>query len=180
MQIFYTTKPAIALSIKKLEWIQYNVCLGLTWASRGFSKEKIHEGPHFESLRVLRWYRKVWFYIILNNEHTQYLFNLIPVIRTFYSTRNAVNIPNTNGSFLKNSFFPFTIIEWNKLDPALEKQIVCRFLRLIFISSYGLLQTLSTIAIILKDVNLFARLRLGLMYLREHELKHRFQDTINL
>ena len=109
---------------EKLESIQYNACLALTGAIRGSSKEKIYQELGFESLRVRRWYRKLClFYKVLNNEHPQYLFNLIPVRPTLYPTRNALNIPllNANHNFFKNSFFPSTIIEWNKLDPGLRK-----------------------------------------------------------
>ena len=93
--------------MKKLESIQYNACLALTGAIRGSSKEKIYQELGFESLRVRRWYRKLClFYKVLNNEHPQYLFNLIPVRPTLYPTRNALNIPllNANHNFFKNSF----------------------------------------------------------------------------
>ena len=109
---------------EKLESIQYNACLALTGAIRGSSKEKIYQELGFESLRVRRWYRKLClFYKVLNNEHPQYLFNLIPVRPTLYPTRNALNIPllNTSHNFFKNSFFPSTIIEWNKSDPDIWK-----------------------------------------------------------
>ena len=109
---------------EKLESIQYNACLALTGAIRGSSKEKIYQELGFESLRVRRWYRKLClFYKVLNNEHPQYLFNLIPVRPTLHPTRNALNIPllNTNHNFFKNSFFPSTIIEWNKSDPDIWK-----------------------------------------------------------
>ena len=124
MEILYLTKPIIALSMKKLESIQYNACLALTGAIRGSSKEQIDQELGFESLRIRQWYRKLClFYKVLNNEHHQYLFNLIPVRPTLYTTRNALNIPllNTNHNFFKNSFFPSTIIEWNKLDPGFRK-----------------------------------------------------------
>ena len=88
-------------------------CVALTGAIRGSSKEKMYQ-LGFESLRVRCSYRKLClFYKVLNNKHPQYLFNLIPVRCTLYSTRNALNIPllNTNHNFFKNSFFPSTIIE---------------------------------------------------------------------
>ena len=59
-----------------------------------------------------------------NDEHTQYLFNFIPVKRTLDSIRNALNIPllNTNYNFfLKKNSFPSTTIEWSKLDLNLRK-----------------------------------------------------------
>ena len=64
----------------------------------------------FESLQVRRSslvQKTLPFYEVLNNEHPQYLFNLIPVTRTLYSTRDTLNIS--------------TIIEWNKLDPGPRK-----------------------------------------------------------
>ena len=88
---------------EKLESIQYNACLALTGAIRGSSKEQIDQELGFESLRIRQWYRKLClFYKVLNNEHHQYLFNLIPVRPTLYTTRNALNIPllNTNHNFL--------------------------------------------------------------------------------
>ena len=109
---------------EKLESVQYNVCLVLTGAISGSSKEKIYQELGFESLRVRRWYRKLYlFYKVLNNEHPQYLFNLNPVRPTLYLKRNALDIRllNANHNFFKNSFFPTTMIEWNKLDPGLRK-----------------------------------------------------------
>ena len=74
---------------EKLESIQYNACLALTGAIRGSSKEKIYQELGFKSIHVRRWYRKLcFFYKVLNNEHPQYLFNLIPVGPTLYPTRN--------------------------------------------------------------------------------------------
>ena len=167
---------------EKLESIQYNACLALTGAIRGSSKEKIYQELGFESLRVRRWYRKLClFYKVLNNEHPQYLFNLIPIRPTLYPTRNALNIPllNANHNFFKNSFFPSTIIEWNKLDPGLRKAEslslfktnILKFIRPSPNSVYNCHNP--------KGLKFITRLRLGLSHLREHKFKHSFQDTIN-
>ena len=109
---------------EKLESVQYNTCLALTGAIRGSSQEKIYQELGFESLQVRRWYKKLClFYKVLKNEHSQYLFNLIPVRPTLHPTRNPLNIPllNANHNFFKNSFFSSTTIEWNELDPGLRK-----------------------------------------------------------
>ena len=95
-------------SHEKLESIQYNSCLALARAISGSSKGKIYQELGRESLRVCRWYRPpCLFYKFLNNEHPQYLFNLIPVGRTLHSTRTALNITflSTNHNFLKNLVF---------------------------------------------------------------------------
>ena len=158
------------------------MCLALTGAVWESSKEKIYQTPGFESLRVRRWYRKLClFYKVLNNEHPQYLFNLIPVRPTLYPTRNALNIPllNANHNFFKNSFFPSTIIEWNELDPGLRKAEslslfktnILKFIRPSPNSVYNCHNP--------KGLKFITRLRLGLSHLREHKFKHSFQDTIN-
>ena len=146
------------------------------------SKEKIYQELGFESLRVHCWYRKLClFHKVINNEQPQYLFNLIPVRPTLCQTRNALNIPprNTNHNFFKNSFFPSTITEWNKLDPGLRKAEslslfktnILKFIRPLPNSVYNCHNP--------KGLKFITRLRLGLSHLREHKFKHSFQDTIN-
>ena len=112
------------------------------------SKEKIYQELGLESLRDRRWCRKLClFYKVLENENPKYLFSLIPTRHSLYSTRNIHNIHlvNTKHNLFKNSFFPSTIIEWNKLDPHLRKSenlIYFLILKVIFLSSYDRLQTL--------------------------------------
>ena len=63
----------------------------------------------------------LFFNKVLKNQHPEYLFHLIPVRRASYKTRNVPNLPifKSKHNFSKNSFFPSTISEWNKLDPSL-------------------------------------------------------------
>ena len=153
---------------------------GITGAIRGSSKEKIYQELGFESLRVRRWYRKrCLFYKVLNNEHLQYLFNLIPIRPMLYPTRKVLNIPllNANHNFFKNSFFPSTITEWNKLDPGLRKTeslslFKTNILNFIQQSANSLYNCHNP-----KGLKFITRLRLGLS--REHKFKHSFQDRIN-
>ena len=122
-----------------------------------------------------------FFYKVLNNKHPQYLFNLIPIRPTLYPTRNALNIPllNTNHNLFNNSFFPSTVIEWNKLDPGFTKAeslslfttIILKFIRPSPNSVYSCHNP--------KGLKFITRLRPGLSHLREHKFKHSFRDTIN-
>ena len=75
----------------RLESVQYNACLAITGAIKGTSKEKLYQELGLESLRLLRWYRKLcfFFYKIFKNQHPEYLFHLIPVRRAPYTTRNV-------------------------------------------------------------------------------------------
>ena len=64
----------------RLESIQYNACLAITGAIRGTSREKLQQKLGLEPLRLRRWYTKLsLFYKVYKNEHSQYLFHLIPV-----------------------------------------------------------------------------------------------------
>ena len=104
---------------QKLELLQYNACLAITGAIRGTSREKLYEELDLESLQLRRWSRKLsCVYKLFNSEHHHYLLKLIPSRSSSYVTRNNHNIHffKTRNTFLKNLFFPSTIIEWSKLD----------------------------------------------------------------
>ena len=159
----------------KIESIRYNACLAITGA--------IYPELGLESLQLRCWYRKLClFYKVFKNEHPKYLFNLIPVRSTPYATRTVGNIPliKAKHNFFKNSFFPSAIIEWNNLDPNLRnsksisvfKEKILNFIRPSPNSFFDCYNP--------KGIKLITRLRLALSYLREHKLKHSFQDTINL
>ena len=64
---------------QKLESIQYNVCLAITGAIRGTSKEKFFQELGLESLQLRHWYRKLgMFYKIHKSKSPQHLLKLIP------------------------------------------------------------------------------------------------------
>ena len=61
---------------QKLELLHY-VCLSITEAIRGTSRENQYEELGLESLQLRRWFRKLsCFYKLLNSEHPRYLFKL--------------------------------------------------------------------------------------------------------
>ena len=94
---------------EKLESFQYNVCLALTGAIRGTSKEKIYQKLGLESLRDLRWCRKLCLFCkVLEKGNPKYLFSLIRTRRSLYSTRNIQNTPlvNAKHNFFQKLFFP--------------------------------------------------------------------------
>ena len=106
------------------------------------------------------------------------MYGLIPDRVKFYSTRSSQidNISNikTRSNFFRNSFFPSTITEWNKLDCDIRNS-----------DSLSLLKFVRPIANSVFDLNnpygleLLTRLRLGLSHLRYHKFRHHFQDCIN-
>ena len=135
-----------------------------------------------ESLQQRRWYRKLClFFKIYKSQCPKYLFDKISQSNCQYRTRNAQNIPDINvkHQFFKNSYFPSTIIEWNKLDSSIRnlktlnifKSKILNFLR----------PTANSIFVCHNPigVKLLIRIRLALSHLREHKFKHSFQDTLN-
>ena len=78
----------------------------------------------------------------------------------------------------KNTFFPSTILEWNKLDPSLQNSasyvFVNSILEFIRASSKKIFQCHNP-----KGIKLATRLRLGLSLLWEHKFNSSFQDTLN-
>ena len=80
---------------------------------------------------------------------------------------------------MKNSFFPSTITEWNKLDHNIRnsssfnifRKSILKFIRP---SANSLFNCHNP-----KGIKFITRLRLGLSHLREHKFKHSFQDSLN-
>ena len=104
---------------QKMETIQYNAALAITGAIRGSSKEKLHQELGLETLQQQRWYRKIrCFYKILKSQSPKYLYSIIPIHNMSYRTIQCNKTPaiNVKHDFFKKTFFPSTIIEWNKLD----------------------------------------------------------------
>ena len=102
-----------------LESVQYDAALAVTGAIRGSSREKLYQELGLEPLKSRRWYRKLClFFKLKKNEHPSYLFDIIPKVLSTRPTRNHNNIPlfNVKHEYFRNSFFPSTVIEWNKLD----------------------------------------------------------------
>ena len=109
------------------------------------------------------------------------LFVFASVKHSSHTSRNIHSIPflSVRHSFFKNSFFPSTISEWNKLDPAIGnsenlsifRKNVLYFIRPAPNSIYNCHNP--------KGVKLITWLRLGLSHLREHKFKHNLQDLIN-
>ena len=117
----------------------------------------------------------------MKNERPHYLFKLIPSRSSSYLTRNIHNIPfyKTRHTFFKYSFFPSTIIKWNKLYHNIRNSSSFNIFRksiLKFIRSYA---NSFFNCHNLKGIKFITRLQLGLSHLREHKFKHSFQDSLN-
>ena len=121
------------------------------------------------------------FFKLKRNKHPSYLFDIIPRVLSTRTTRNHNNIPlfDVKHEYFWNSFFPSTVIEWNKLDinirnsqlvSAFEKQIL-KFMRPSPNSTFNVHDPHGN--------KLLTRLRVGLSHLHEHKFRHNFQDSLD-
>ena len=106
------------------------------------------------------------FYKVFKTQSPRYLFEVIPTAKRAYITRNNDKLPHfkVKLNYFKNSFFPSTVIEWNKLDLNIRnsesltsfKSKVLKFIRpsenSIFLCNNP------------KGIQLLTRLRLGLSH----------------
>ena len=117
----------------------------------------------------------------MKDQSPKYLFKIIAKLNKPYSTRNVNHIPHfkIKHSFIKNTFYPSVIIEWNKLDPEIQnapslnifKNNMLKFIRPIANNIFGCHN--------LKGYKYLMRLRLGLSHLNEHKFKNDFQNASN-
>ena len=79
----------------------------------------------------------------------------------------------------KNSFLPYAIKEWNKLDSEIRnaktyasfRKMLLNFIRPIGNSTHKIYDLLG--------IKLLTRLRLGFSHLSEHKFRHNFADSLN-
>ena len=167
---------------QKIQSIQYNVCLVITGAIRGTSKEKLYIELDLESLQLCRWFRKLcYLYKFYKHESPQYLFKLVLLRQSTYTTRNTENIPlfKTKHNFFKISFLPSAVIEWKNHDHNIRN-----------VGSFSAFKNNIPKVVRATSNNVFncknhgrikiiTGLHVGLSHLREHKFNHSFQDTLN-
>ena len=165
---------------QKIESIQCNAALAITGAIRGISREKLYHELGSESLVSRRWCRKLCcFYKDFETQSPRYLFEVIPTAKRGYITRNDNMLPHfkVKHNYFKNCFFPSNVIEWSKADLN-----ICNSESLTsFKVKFWILYFLPNIIFLCnnpKGIQPLTRLRLDLSHLREHKIKHNFQDTL--
>ena len=165
-----------------LEKLQYIAALAITGAIKGISELKIYEELGLESLKFRRWMGRLCaFYKIKTRGHPEYLYKLIPMKSSSYNTRNSDHIETyySRTDIFKYSFFPYTIVEWNRLDHILRNSKSYNIFRNSLLNigrptpkpTFNIHNPLG--------LKLLTRLRLGLSHLNEHRFNHNFEDCIN-
>ena len=123
------------------------------------------------------------FWNIAKGNSPQYLRKYIPPLQT---SRNPLRLNLNHFSsipvktdYFANSFFPYTVNQWNRLDPSIRnssnisifKNALLKFIRPIPSNVFNVNDAVG--------LKFLTRLRLNLSHLREHKFRHNFKDTIN-
>ena len=179
-------RPGNSSFTEKIESIQYNACLAITGCFRGTSREKLYFELGLESLADRRLSRKlILFYKIINGLAPSYLSHNLPPQRGEEDAGAGRRIrppfvePFCRTERYHDSFFPFCISEWNKLDVRIRnlpsvssfKNAILKFMRPEANSVFNVTDN--------KDVVFLNRLRVGFSHLREHKCRHNFADTLD-
>ena len=105
----------------------------------------------------------------------------MPSTQIHYNTRNADQVETyyCRTDFLKKSFFPYTIIEWNKLDIDIWKSKSYATFRNTLLKlgrpiQYAIYSISNPVGL-----KLLTHVRLGLSHLNEYRFNHNFQNCIN-
>ena len=116
-------QPHIDSFINKVESVQYNAALAITGAIKGTSKERIYRELEFESLADRRWFHRMCtFWKIVKGISPTYLQNYLPVIQHSRNPtrQNLFSAIPSKTDYFGNSFFPYSVNQWNNLDPAIR------------------------------------------------------------
>ena len=141
---------------------------------------KIYQELGLESLKSHIWFRYLcYFYKIKNYGFPGYLFKLILLDTHSYNTQFSENITTycCRTDIFKHSFFPWTIVKWNKLYFQCHKAT--------YVFRKHLLESIQASSKPIYDINhpprvwLLTRLRFGLSHLNEHRFNHNSEGCIN-
>ena len=107
------------------------------------------------------------------------LYDLIPPFQRSSRNKGCIYEPLCRTVSFKNSFLPYAIMEWNKLDSEFRnadtyvsfRKMLLNFIRPIGNSTYKIYYLLG--------IKLLTKLRLGFSHLSEHKFRHNFADSLN-
>ena len=166
---------------QKIESIQYQAALAITGAIHGTSQTKLYNELGIDSTKIRQWFRRLcYFFKIKLSGLPQNLNDLIPKPSLSYTTRFSP-LPSfkVRTEVFRNSFFPYTVNEWNNLDNIIKssdsflmfKKRMLNLMRPRCNKTYGIHNQ--------TGLKLLTRLRLSLSHLNDLKFNHNFRDCIN-
>ena len=170
---------------EKLEAVQYSVCLAITGAIRGTSRERFYRELGLETLNNRRWSRKLFFFHkIIKGFSPSYLqkilrFRNVQHYQTRSKSTKIIEKIMVRTKAFENFFFPDCINEFLKLSGEIQsiesskqfKKTIVDF----FMSKENSIYAIHDIS----GLKLVTHLRLNFSHLNEHKCRQDFKDTVN-
>ena len=165
---------------EKIESLQYNAVLAITGAIKDSSKEKFYQELGFESLKDRQLMRKLCcLYKIMSSKRPSYLYDILPPLQRSQRNQGFFQPLLCRTEIFKNSFLPYTINEWNKLDPDIRKIDSYVGFRKKLLSFIKPTENKTFSIYDLFGIKLLNRLRVDFSHLNEHKFRYNFADTLN-
>ena len=180
--IYHKDDPEVSLSLtKRLESVQCTAALAVTGAWKGTNKSKLLDELGWEYLHDRRRYRRLThFFKLLKGDAPEYMTAPIPQPKqSNYSLReqNVFEPLATRTQGYYDSYYPYCLREWNKLDPSLRSiDSLSKFKAELIKSLRPPKRSVFKISDIV-GVRLLTRLRLGFSHLREHKFRHNVSNS---
>ena len=164
----------------RIESVQYKAALAITGAIQGSSRKKLYQELGLEHLHQRRWMRRLCLFCkVFHCKVPKYIHSLIPSMRTSARQPNTFTSFYCRTEYFQNSFLPYVIKEWNKLDPDKRScQSYVSFRKALL----NVIRPSENKIFNIHDqggIKLLTRLRLGFSQLREYKFRLNFEDTLN-
>ena len=169
---------------RKIEMVQYRAALVITGAIKGTSRDRLHQDFGLESLADRRWSRRLFFFHKITQgllpSYLQTYHNAVSggAYLTRSTTQNKIKPIPAKTKVFENSFFPYCIKEWSKLNDKIRniesinkfKVTILNFIRPKANSVFNIHDT--------NGIKLLSRLRLNFSHLNKHKFWHNFNDMV--
>ena len=151
----------------------------LLWVAIGAtSREKLYQKFGFVSSR--RWLgRLCYLFKIVSTKQPAYPYDLIPPFQRSAWSKGYIYEPFCRSVSFENSFLPYAINEWNKLDLEIRNadtyasfwKMLLNFIRPTHRKFFKIYDPLR--------IKLLTKLRLCFSHISEHKFRHNFADSLN-
>ena len=115
----------------------------------------------------------------MSYKRPSYLYDMLPPLQRSQQNQGFFQPLLCRTEIFKNSFFPYTINEWNKLDPDIRKIDTYVGFRKKLLSFIKPTENKTFSIYDPFRIKLLNRLRVGFSHLNEHKFRHNFADTLN-
>ena len=115
----------------------------------------------------------------MSSKRPSYLYDILPPLQRSQQNQGFFQPLLCRTEIFKNPFLPYTINEWNKLDPDIRKidsyvgfrKKLLSFIKPTENKTFSIYDPLG--------IKLLNRLRVDFSHLNEHKFRHNFADTLN-